>query len=77
MAQLLVRNLDDKTRQWLRERGARHGRSMEAEARDILTRAHVTDVEDPIGEVLRTMDGHGTEPLEVPDQPHHEHADLP
>jgi plasmid stability protein len=36
MARLTVRNLDDSTIQWLRERGAARGVSMEQEARDIL-----------------------------------------
>ncbi len=77
MAQLLVRDLDDSVRQWLRERGARHGRSMEAEARAVLTRARVTDVEDPIGRILDDRRGRpGVEPIEVPDQTGHEHADF-
>jgi plasmid stability protein len=36
MARLTVRNLDDNVMQWLRERGAARGVSMEQEARDIL-----------------------------------------
>jgi plasmid stability protein len=36
MAQLLIRQLDEDTKARLRRRAARHGRSMEAEARDIL-----------------------------------------
>lgn len=36
MARLTVRNLDDSVMQWLRERGAARGVSMEQEARDIL-----------------------------------------
>lgn len=77
MAQLLVRDLDENVRQWLRERGARHGRSMEAEARDLLTRARMTDVEDPIGRILEDRRGRrGAEPVEVPDSTVHEHADF-
>jgi antitoxin FitA len=38
MASLLIRNLDDKTKTLLRVRAAEKGRSMEAEARDILNR---------------------------------------
>lgn len=37
MAQLLIRGLDDRVKRRLAERAARHGRSMEAEARAILT----------------------------------------
>ena len=37
MAQLLVRNLDDHVKAGLARRAARHGRSLEAEARAILT----------------------------------------
>jgi plasmid stability protein len=36
MATLTIRGLDDETRDRLRVRAARHGRSMEAEARAIL-----------------------------------------
>jgi plasmid stability protein len=36
MASILIRRLDDSTKARLRVRAARHGRSMEAEAREIL-----------------------------------------
>jgi plasmid stability protein len=39
MATLTVRNLDDETRDALKAQGVRHGRSMEAEARVILSSA--------------------------------------
>lgn len=39
MAQLVVRDLDEEVKARLRRRAAEHGRSMEAEARDILTHA--------------------------------------
>ena len=39
MAQLLVRNVDDAIVKALRERAARHGRSAEAEHREILAKA--------------------------------------
>jgi len=39
MAALSIRGLDDDVRERLRLRAARHGRSMEAEARAILTEA--------------------------------------
>lgn len=42
MAVITVRNLDDDVQRRLRVRAAAHGRSMEAEAREILTAA-VTD----------------------------------
>lgn len=37
MADLSIRNLDDDVKQRLRVRAAEHGRSMEAEVREILT----------------------------------------
>lgn len=43
MATITVRNLDDDIQQLLKERAAAHGRSMEAEARDILTTAVAGD----------------------------------
>ena len=39
MAQLVVRNLDDDVKAKLRRRADAHGRSMEAEVRDILRNA--------------------------------------
>ena len=39
MAQILVRNLDDRLKGRLQRRAKRHGQSMEAEARDILRNA--------------------------------------
>jgi plasmid stability protein len=39
MASLTVRNLDEKVKHRLRKRAAENGRSLEAEARDILSRA--------------------------------------
>ncbi len=39
MANLTIRNIDDETKKKLRLRAAVHGRSMEAEAREILSEA--------------------------------------
>ena len=39
MADLSIRNLDDDVKRRLRVRAAEHGRSMEAEVREILTQA--------------------------------------
>ena len=39
VADLSIRNLDNTVRDRLRERAARHGQSMEAEVREILTAA--------------------------------------
>ncbi len=47
MAHFLVRNLDEETKRRLRERAARHGRSMEAETREILRSALAGDAEAP------------------------------
>lgn len=60
MAALSIRDLDDEVRERLRVRAAAHGRSMEAEIRDILTAAVSTPDEsrgllatllDRIGEI--------------------------
>lgn len=48
MAAVSVRDLNDSVRERLRIRAAQHGRSMEAEIRDILTDA-VTTPTDPRG----------------------------
>ncbi len=39
MASIIVRGLDESVKQQLAEQAREHGRSMEAEVRDILTRA--------------------------------------
>jgi len=39
MAQILVRDVEDDVKERLQRRAARHGRSMEAEVRDILRNA--------------------------------------
>lgn len=50
MAQLVVRNLDPDVRDRLRQRAVRHGRSMEAEVREILRAAAYRDApEQSIG----------------------------
>jgi antitoxin FitA len=46
MAQLVVRNLEDEVKAQLRERAARHGRSMEEEVRGILREATMKDRPD-------------------------------
>ena len=49
---LTIRNLSEPSKQKLRIQAARHGRSMEAEAREILSRA----VEDPKPSPPRTVE---------------------
>ncbi len=46
MSMITVRNLDDAVKRALQQRAARHGRSMEAEVRSILTEA-ATQRESP------------------------------
>jgi plasmid stability protein len=50
-----IRNLDDRVKERLRLRAARHGRSMEAEMRAILTEA-VSEPGDEEGLVTALMD---------------------
>jgi len=47
MAQILVRNLDDRLKARLQRRARRNGRSMEAEAREILSDALKRDKKLP------------------------------
>ena len=47
MATLLIRNLDDSVRDKLRVRAAERGRSMEAEAREILSGAVSSEAAKP------------------------------
>lgn len=55
MANLLVRGIDDALVQSLRERAAAHGRSAEAEHRDILARALRGPRRRSFAEVLASM----------------------
>jgi len=53
MAQILVRDVEDDVKERLQRRAARHGRSMEAEVRDILRNA--------VREEAQSRGGLGTE----------------
>jgi plasmid stability protein len=58
MASLSVRNLEDDILARLKRRAARHGRSAEAEARDILAQALSTEAEqgfDDLAAELRAL----------------------
>ena len=61
MAVMTIRNLDEEVRDKLRVRAALHGRSMEAEARAILTAAVDSPIErsllDVLGEMRGILDG--------------------
>jgi plasmid stability protein len=50
MAQIIVRKLDDNIKERLRDRARRHGRSLEAEARDILERTVARETSSKTGE---------------------------
>lgn len=57
MAQLIVRNLEDEIVQALKERAVRHGRSAEAEHREILREVLThTPSEDPKSVLLEMPD---------------------
>jgi antitoxin FitA len=68
LATLSIRNLDDGMRERLRVRAARHGRSMEAEVRAILTDAVAEPGQSP--DLFHTLMGRFGEPggaeLELP-----------
>ena len=59
MSALSIRNLDDRVKERLRIRAARHGRSMEAEVRAILTDA-VAEPSDAPGLFDVILDRFGT-----------------
>jgi plasmid stability protein len=61
MANLLVRNVDDALVQSLRERAAAHGRSAEAEHRDILAKALRAPQRKTFAEVLMSIPNVGTD----------------
>ena len=67
MAVMTIRGLDDEVRDKLRLRAAQHGRSMEAEARAILTEAVTSPVERTLVDVLLQMrEALGGLELEIP-----------
>jgi len=68
MSAVSIRNLDDRVKERLRVRAARHGRSMEAEMRAILTDA-VSEPEDEGGlliELAARFEQLGGVDLEIP-----------
>jgi plasmid stability protein len=66
---LTVRDLDPEVKDRLRQRAARHGRSMEAEVRQILTAAVESEDEpiDLVADIRRHFAGVEVE-LELPDR---------
>jgi len=75
MATLTIRNLDDSVKQALRERAARHGMSMEEEARVLLRRSvsetDGNEMAKPSGEtfydrVMALREKYGAFDLETP-----------
>jgi plasmid stability protein len=61
MANLLVRNVDEALVQTLRERAAAHGRSAEAEHREILAKALRKPQRKTFAEVLISIPNVGTD----------------
>lgn len=76
MGQLLVRNLDDRVKNQLRIRAAQHQRSLEAEARTILTEAANNPADDPVGELLERVKSRRVEPVIPSDAPDHSGAEF-
>ena len=67
MAQLIVRNLEEQVVQALRERAARHGRSAEAEHRELLRAALLgPPAEDPKAVLLAMPEAGDDEDFERP-----------
>jgi plasmid stability protein len=69
VAQLLIRGLDDDVKRRLRERARRRGVSMEAEARDILTRG-LRERGSRLEQIRSAVDACGGVELDLP--PRHE-----
>lgn len=67
MAAVSIRNLDDATKERLRVRAARNGRSLEAEIRAILDEAVMPDEEHHMGRALLDLGAeHGGVDLDHP-----------
>ena len=67
MASILVRGLDDSVEWQLAEQAERHGRSMEAEARDILTKG-VTRPNIGLALMQAVQEVGGADDLPVPER---------
>ena len=66
MASLVIRNIDEGVKEQIRVRGAQNGRSMEAEAREILTSAVKSSrPKTGLGSYLRSISS-GVGGLEIP-----------
>lgn len=70
MAALSIRDLDDSVKEKLRLRAARHGRSMEAEIRDILTTAVASEAPraDLFSALTERFSRIGGVDLDIPDR---------
>jgi plasmid stability protein len=75
MASITVRNLDDNVKKRLRRRAADHGRSLEAEVRDILTQsAHAGSSAPPktgldlFRGIREVVEKYGGVELEIPER---------
>lgn len=69
MATMTIRNLDDTVKRRLRMRAARHGRSMEDEARDILRSSLATEstpATSLVGSIRARIEPLGGIDLELP-----------
>jgi plasmid stability protein len=69
MATLTIRRLDDAVKARLRVRAAQHGRSMEEEARQVLTAALVEEPKRPLNlveSIRRLVEPFGGVELELP-----------
>ena len=69
MAQLVVRNLEEKVKARLKRRAARHGRSMEEEVRDILRDAVKNEGRHTVGlgtRIARRFAGRGLD-FQIPE----------
>ena len=74
MATLTIRNIDDETKRLLRQRAARHERSMEEEVRQILRSAVARRPAGgkPLGDLLVELSRPGFELPDVRDRKPHE-----
>jgi antitoxin FitA len=71
MATLTIRDLDDELKAALRVRAAEHGRSMEAEVREILRAALTRRSRPAVGmgtRILQRFSGSGNVEIELPDR---------
>lgn len=77
MGSIIIRNLDDEIKEQLREQAEKNGRSMEAEARDILSQGVSADLQHNSWVFEWKKLGEELGQVEMPERGGHNEARIP